>query len=239
MSERFYINCPLSPGPVELTGAEAHHLAAVCRLKPGDAVVLFNGEGGEYPATVREVGKRHVLLEAIEPLYPQRELPFSLEIMAPIPKGDRAQFLVEKLTELGVTRYVPLMTERSVVTPRDGKMDKLERHVVEASKQCGRNRLMEIGMPMNWADAIARGSAAGEVRAFAHPGCEEAKFQLLEADRQPGTAYRFAVGPEGGFTAKEVEAAVTQGWSPMDLGPRILRIESAAVVLASWAILRR
>src|SRR5262245_8562482 len=139
MSERFYINCPLSPGLVELDGPEARHLATVCRLRPGDAVTLFNGDGLEYPARVTQVGKKQVSVEVLAVESPQRELGFPLVVAAPLPKGDRAQFLIEKLTELGVTNFVPLSTARSVVHPRETKIEKLERYVIEASKQCGRN----------------------------------------------------------------------------------------------------
>src|SRR3954454_7424789 len=145
MSERYYINLPLHPGPVELTGPEAHHLATVCRLRAGDAVRLFNGDGSEYPARVVVAGRKAVQVEILGRERPPRELPFSLEVAAPIPKGDRGQFLVEKLTELGVTAFVPLSTRRSVVYPREGKLEKLERYVIEASKQCGRNVLMRVG----------------------------------------------------------------------------------------------
>src|SRR3954465_12347967 len=98
MSERFYTNCELAPGPVELDGAEAHHLAAVCRLRPGDEVCLFNGDGADYPAVVLQVAKKHVSLEVRERLSINRERRTPLEIAAPLPKGDRAQFLIEKLT---------------------------------------------------------------------------------------------------------------------------------------------
>src|SRR5947208_3239323 len=112
MSERFYINCPLQIGSVTLEGAEAHHLAAVCRLRAGDAVCLFNGDGHEYPARVESIQRRALVeIEVLDRATPDRELPFHLEVAAPLPKGDRAQFLVEKLTELGVKTFVPLITE--------------------------------------------------------------------------------------------------------------------------------
>ena len=98
MSERFYINCPLSVGPIDLEGPEARHLATVCRLRPGDPVTLFNGDGHEYPARVAEVGKKHVQVEILAIETPARELGFPLIVAAPLPKGDRAQFLIEKLT---------------------------------------------------------------------------------------------------------------------------------------------
>src|SRR5262245_32913157 len=99
MSERFYINSPLTAGPIELTGPEAHHLATVCRLRPDDAVCLFNGDGRQYPALVRHIAKRSVLLEISGIEQPHRELPFQLEVAAPLPRGDRGPLLVEKLTE--------------------------------------------------------------------------------------------------------------------------------------------
>src|ERR1700683_3875871 len=100
MSERYYFSNALAPGPVELEGPEAHHLAAVCRRRPGDAVCLFNGDGREYAARVVAVERRHVRLEVVDVTAPSRELLFALEVAAPLPKGDRGWFLVEKLTEL-------------------------------------------------------------------------------------------------------------------------------------------
>src|SRR5205823_11771974 len=156
MSERFYVNSPLQPGPVLVTGPEAHHLATVCRLRPGDAVCLFNGDGRQYPAAVVEVGKRAVTLQVQGSTEPRRERGFRLEVAAPLPKGDRAQFLLEKLTELGVTAFVPLRTRRSVVHPGEAKYDKLRRYVIEASKQCGRNVLLEVGPLTDWEDYHGR-----------------------------------------------------------------------------------
>ena len=127
MSERVYLNWPLSPGPVEMTGPEARHLALVCRLRPGDELCLFNGDGREYPARVVAVSRKSVSLEVLSVAAPPRELDFSLEIAAPIPKGDRAQFLVEKLTELGVTAFIPLLSRRSIVKPGEGTIERLER----------------------------------------------------------------------------------------------------------------
>src|SRR6516165_5261422 len=105
MAHRFHIKVPLDLGPVHLSGPDAHHLAVVCRLRAGDRVCLFNGDGREYHALIVSVDKRRVLLEVEGVVVPSRELPFELEIAAPLPKGDRAQFLIEKLTELGVTTF--------------------------------------------------------------------------------------------------------------------------------------
>src|SRR5579885_1179190 len=103
MADRFHVNCDLHPGPVLLEGPEAHHLRTVRRLRPGDAVCLFNGDGREYPARVASLDRRAVTLEVLGVASPHRERGFRLEVAAPLPKGDRAVFLVEKLTEIGAT----------------------------------------------------------------------------------------------------------------------------------------
>jgi len=227
MADRFHVNCPLGPGPVELDGPEAHHLATVCRLRPGDLVCLFNGDGHEYPAEVTQLTRRTVSLRVLRVESPQRELSFRLEVAAPLPKGDRAQFLVEKLTELGATSFVPLKTTRSVVEPREAKREKLQRYVIEASKQCGRNVLMRIESPAEWS-AYCRRADLPPLRVLAHPG-----GTALSSIANGGDA-AIAVGPEGGGTDEEIEAGRTAGWQVVGLGPRILRIETAAIFLASW-----
>ena len=226
MAERFYVDGGLAPGPVVLQGPEAHHLATVRRLRPGDPVCLFNGDGREYPARVREVGKRAVTVEVVGAEAPPREHGFRLEVAAALPKGDRAPFLVEKLTELGVTAFVPLQTARSVVQPREAKLDRLRRQVIEASKQCGRNVLLEVRPLTAWSALLAEAGLPRRM-VLAHPGGA--------ALAPPGPRREdviLAVGPEGGFTEEEVLPARSAGWEVVDLGPRILRVETAALVLA-------
>ncbi len=227
MSERYYVNRPLAVGEAALDGPEAHHLANVCRLRPGDAVILFNGDGRQYRAVVRDASKRRVTLDVGAVEEPAREVGFRVEAAAPLPKGDRAQFLVEKLTELGVTDFVPLRTARSVVHPRD--TDKLQRHVIEASKQCGRNVLMRVAPLTDWESYVAAKGLPPR-RVVAHLSGEEGRAWSASPD---GIA--LAVGPEGGFTDEEVEAARAAGWLVVGLGPRVLRVETAALVLAARA----
>jgi 16S rRNA (uracil1498-N3)-methyltransferase len=225
MAERFYVEAVLAPGEVALDGPEAHHLASVCRLRAGDAVVLFNGDGLEYPATVVEVAKRRVSLRIERIDRPARELPHRLVAAAPLPKGDRGQVLIEKLTELGATDFVPLQTSRSVIQPREAKLDKLQRYAIEASKQCGRNRLLRVHPLMSWADLLGE-NALPRRRVLAHPGGAALPTEASE----PGDLL-LAVGPEGGLTDEEVDAARTAGWQVVGLGPRILRIETALLAL--------
>jgi 16S rRNA (uracil1498-N3)-methyltransferase len=226
LADRFYVNSELAPGLVVIHGPEAHHLGAVRRVRPGDAVRLFNGGGSEYPARVVEVTRRDVTVEVLAAESPPRELPFSLHLAVALPRPDRAQFLVEKLTELGVTELTVLTTERSASSPREAKRDKLERYVVEASKQCGRNVLMRIHAPRPWAE-FATGPLLPARRLFAHPHAGGGPGLVGSGDVVA------AVGPEGGFTDQEAALAEGAGWRLVDLGPRILRVETAALALAA------
>jgi 16S rRNA (uracil1498-N3)-methyltransferase len=225
MADRFYVNWPLAPGPVLLQGSEAHHLAVVCRLRPGDRVFLFNGDGHEYPADVVAAAKKSVALHVLAVESPARELGHRLEVAAPLPKADRGQFLVEKLTELGVTRFIPLRTRRSVVHPGEVRLDRLQRYVIEASKQCGRNVLMLVDPLREW-NEVCREAELPARRWLGSPGASP-------PPHAPLVDTICAVGPEGGFTDEEVGNAETAGWQLVGLGPRILRIETAALVLAA------
>ncbi len=226
MSERFYVDRPLGSGRVVLQGAEAHHLSVVCRLRPGQPVCLFNGDGREYPATIAVAERKWVELDVGEPLHVDRELRFRLLVACPLPKGDRAQFLIEKLTELGVTEFVPLETQRSVVHPGKRRREKLERYVIEASKQCGRNVLLRVEPPQKWLEFLNRPNLP-EQRLLAHPGGD-----VLERVEIRAADVAAAVGPEGGFTDEEASQGQAAGWRLIDLGPRNLRIETAAIGLA-------
>ena len=165
MSDRFYTNQPLGPGEFVLDGAEAHHLSAVRRFASGDRVTLFNGDAFDYPAEVVAVGKKSVSLAVLDRVAADREVGFTLVVASAVPKGDRGDYLIEKLTELGATRFVPLVTARSVVV---SKSDKLTRVVIEASKQCGRNVLMRVAPLADW-DAYARLGDLPAARVLAHP----------------------------------------------------------------------
>jgi 16S rRNA (uracil1498-N3)-methyltransferase len=225
MAERFYTNSALAVGPVLLQGPEAHHLATVCRFSPGEQVVLFNGDGQEYSAEVLSVNRKHVELEIRGVERPPRELEFRMEIAAPLPKGDRAHFLIEKLTELGVTDFVPLCTERSVVQPRETKLERLQRTVIEASKQCGRNVLMQVHALAKWSEYCRRRELPAR-KLLAHLGGNSPMTKDSAITDVCG-----AVGPEGGFTDSEVEMAKAASWETVTLGPRVLRVETAAMVM--------
>jgi 16S rRNA (uracil1498-N3)-methyltransferase len=225
VADRFFTPDPLGPGEYVLTGSEAHHLTAVRRFAPGDRVTLFNGDGHDYPCDVISVGKRTVALAVLAPVAVDRELGAPLVVGSALPKGDRAEFLIEKLTELGVTRFVPLAPARAVVRPKLSVVEKFARAVIEASKQCGRNRLMAIDPPQQWSEFLARTDLPA-TRLVLHTGPD-----LARTTASGGCAV--AVGPEGGFTPDEIAQATGAGWTAASLGRRVLRVETAALAAAA------
>jgi 16S rRNA (uracil1498-N3)-methyltransferase len=235
MSDRFYSATPITGERVTLDGPEAHHLLHVLRAEVGRRVTLWDGSGTEFVAEVTACRRQAAELRILEKRTVDRELPFSLAVGVALPKGERQKWLVEKLTELGVTTLVPLATERGVAQPTGGAQDRLGRWVIEASKQCGRNRLMQIQTPLTWQEWIVTDDDAAEARRLlAHPGGRP----LVELDLAAARPTRLAIGPEGGLTDGEAAAAIAAGWHAVDLGPRILRVETAAVALAAAVVLR-
>ncbi len=231
MPDRYYSADPVEGPTVTLGGSEAHHLLHVVRAKTGLQIVLFDGHGGEFEAEVTQCRRTTVELTVGSRQPIERELPFQLTLAVALPKGDRQRWLVEKLVELGATRLVPLRTARSVRGAGDSTT-KLTRYVVEASKQCGRNRLMEIAPLIDFAELLK--AVASTRRVLAHPGGRP----FTEIDFPTAHDVSIAVGPEGGFTENELGQSLEAGWKTVDLGVRILRVETAAIALASAVALK-
>jgi 16S rRNA (uracil1498-N3)-methyltransferase len=231
MSERFFSSRRITGDHAVLDGPEAHHLLHVMRARVGDKVTLFDDSGVEFAAAVATVGRSDATLQILERCEVDRELPFPLTVGVALPKGDRQKWLVEKLTELGVTELVPLTTERGVAQPIESALDRLRRSVIEAAKQCGRNRLMQIAEPLAWNEWIDSASAR---RLLAHPG----GARLSQVDINTAVTTQIAVGPEGGLADAEVATAIDAGWQTVDLGSRILRVETAAIALAAAIAMR-
>ena len=210
-------------GDVFLDGAEAVHLARVLRAKVGDRVVLFDGAGTEADAEVAAVGKREAVLRLLDVRHFKR--PKGLTLAVALPKGDRAEWLVEKATELGVGRIVPLHTSRQVAEPKN---ERLARAALEACKQCGRAWLPEISAAAAWRDFA---TAATDVRWLLHP---------VEGSRPaPGESPDVAaIGPEGGWTDEELAIGVAAGWRIVSVPGTVWRIETAALAVAARAAWR-
>jgi 16S rRNA (uracil1498-N3)-methyltransferase len=231
MTDRYFVETPITADHAQLAGPEAHHLAHVMRTVRGDRVTLFDGSGAEFTARVKKVGRSTVDLTIESRKQVDRELQIRVTIAIALPKGERQRWLVEKLTELGVFRFVPLITDRGVAQPVESALTRLRRGVIEASKQCGRNRLMEITPPQAWQHFV-ESAPADSSRFIAHPNNATAVL-FSDGSQTVRKKIHFAVGPEGGFTQPEIDAALAAGWKTVDLGPRILRVETAAITLAA------
>lgn len=229
--ERVYAPGGITDGSITLDRDEAHHLTRVRRVSAGAEIVAFDGLGNSWLCRLTESTKTGAWLDVIEKLQEDTVMPGpEIWLGTAVPKGDRFDWIVEKATELGVDRLVPLVCERSVVEPRPTKLDRLRRTVIEACKQSGRDRLMEIADPVPL-KAFLAGLPADSIGLFADRG--PAALPGL-ASKKSDMAYVLAcVGPEGGWTVPERAMAAGLGWHSVGLGPHILRIETAAIAMAA------
>lgn len=231
MPHRFFLPGLPESGAALLEGLEAHHLIHVLRARMGDVVELFDGAGLVALAEVIKLTKRDVSLQ-IQQTSRRMAAPKRVVLATAVPKGDRFDWLIEKATELAVSLVIPLTTTRSVVDPRDSKLEKLRQTVISACKQSGRNFLMDLAPVTAWKDFVETRLSGGAAW-IAHPGGESLPTgSALWAGHDSAV---FAVGPEGGLTDDEVRLAEQHGAKRVSLGANILRIETAAIALAAIA----
>jgi 16S rRNA (uracil1498-N3)-methyltransferase len=233
---RVYLDAPLEAGArVTLTGSAARHVTRVLRLRPGQALTLFNGRGGEYAATIEALRRERVAVAVGEPSAIERESPLTLTLAQGVSRGERMDLIVQKATELGASRIVPLLTERSVVrlsAPQAArKLEHWRAIAIAACEQSGRNRLPELAQPLGLPDFA--GTRAADARLLLSPGAAT----RIEDIPRPAGALTVLIGPEGGLTEAEQQTAVGAGFMPVRLGPRVLRTETAAI--AALALLQR
>ena len=239
MAHRFFLPDFPHQGSVTLEGDQAHHATQVMRFEVGDSIILFDGQGTEASCEIIAVGKKRVELTILQRSSADRSLSTELTLAVALPKNDRQKFLIEKLVELGVQRLIPVQAERSVAAVNKKVIQRIEKQVVEACKQCERNRLMQVTEPMTfgqikeWSDqfpvparcwiadpynGVSIAAVNGEVSA---EGTDAVKHELV------------AIGPEGGFTDVEIARAVEAGFQLLRIGPTILRVETAAIASAA------
>ncbi|HIA63093.1 MAG TPA: 16S rRNA (uracil(1498)-N(3))-methyltransferase [Planctomycetes bacterium] len=246
MTQRYFLDTPIGQATsVLLQGSEAQHLTRVMRGKCGDRVELFDGSGWQWIAEIVDVGRNEATLKILSTEEADLEPALALTVGIALPKGDRQKWIIEKLVELGVTTVIPLTTSRGVAQPVDKALVRLRNHVISASKQCGRNRLLEIGEVASLEAFLQR---TAENRFIAHPKSaqmgvnntvaetpreqEACNISIRDIQLELGAAV-VAIGPEGGFSAEEATAAAQLQWKIVDMGPRILRIETAALAFAA------
>lgn len=240
---RFHCPFPLTPGALlDLPAGAARHVQ-VLRLQPGDTITLFNGEagGGEFEAGITHMGRSEVQVKVGAHLALERESSREVHLLVGMPANERMDWLVEKATELGVASIQPLLLERSVLRLAGERADKKLAHwrgiAVAACEQCGRNRVPQVHPVRSLADWVRAAKAPPDQRLLLslREGSQPLR-QVAHAGDQG--ALTFLSGPEGGLTATEEDLALAHGFSPVSLGPRVLRSETAPLAaLAALTLL--
>ena len=206
MADRYYFPDCNNGDTCELTGREFHHLVHVMRSVPGDLVAVFDGLGTEADAQIVRLSGSRAELRIVNRRSDPDAAGTEIVLATAIPKSDRFRWLVEKATELGVSRLVPLKTIRSVVHPGELKLEKMRLAVVEACKQSGRNRLMTIDSPQEWGEFIRNATATGPTFVADRSGTP-----LADIDRPLAGHVNLVIGPEGGLSEAELHQAQEAG----------------------------
>jgi len=232
---RFYCPGEMSPGQVvALPANAAHHAARVLRLTAGDEVMVFNGTGGEFSARIAEVRKHHVSVAIDQHHEIERETVLNITLVQSLCANEKMDFVVQKAVELGVRQIQPVSSQRSLVKLSGERAQKRMAHwqqiAVAACEQCGRNRLPPVLPLLTLAEwlSLAKNSPDKNARRFLLS--PDAQLSLRDLPTPPANAsITLLIGPEGGFAAEEESLAQTAGLMPLRLGPRILRVEGAAI----------
>jgi 16S rRNA (uracil1498-N3)-methyltransferase len=224
--------------PVVLTGDQAHQVRRVLRLRLGERVTLLDGQGYAYEAILIALGEADAKFQVVKRWKAEGEPATHITLFQAVLKGDNFTWVLQKGTEVGVSRFVPTICARNVVDDLDAaeaKRERWARIIQEAAEQCGRGRLPELAGAELFPQALAYPAAQGTLRLIAWEGERSARPHDVLAGRNltAGPRIEVFIGPEGGFTDEEVALARRYGIQPVTLGPRILRAETAGVVAAA------
>lgn len=235
---RFFISSDqIKDNSVILHGEDRHHLLNVLRQGPGDEITVLNGKGEEYLVRITEATVDQVKGEIVKQMERQSEPRVKITLVQSLPKADKFEWILQKNTELGVSRFQPVFTERSNIkldqAAQSRKLERWNKIIQEAAEQSGRQIIPVLEPIRRWSEMLAAYSGAGLVLIPWEGESGQSLKQVLE--RQPGIpgSVTVLIGPEGGFSLKEVEEAKEKGAIPVTLGPRILRTETAGLVVAS------
>jgi 16S rRNA (uracil1498-N3)-methyltransferase len=233
---RFYVPYPqIENGMLRIEGNEVRHIRRVLRLKAGDEIIVFNGSVKEYNGTIVEEDPSSVVIR-IQNIFPSpKESPLEITLAQSLLKGEKMDYLIQKVTELGIKEIIPFFSSRSVpLLDKSKKLKRLhrwERIAIEASKQCGRGMIPKIELFKDYSEMLET-SSPDFLRLILWEGEGVRLKEVLEGSKEK-TKIFFIVGPEGGLSHEEVTDAKRKGFIPITLGRRILRSETASLCLLS------
>ena len=231
---RLFVDLKFSSGEtVFLPRDQAHHISHVLRMRSGDAITLFNDSGLEFESIIVELSKKGAMVDVGAARQVDNESPLNISLCLAIARAQHMDFSIQKAVELGVNNIVPVMSEYSNVKIQAGRIQNKLNHwqniIINAAEQCGRNRLTQLHEPVTFSECLA--SDVSTTRLILHPDSQ----QSMSAIESINNGLTLMIGPEGGFSDKEVFVAQEKGCVSINLGPRILRTETAVVSAVSNA----
>lgn len=229
---RIYHSQNLAVGAtIELEADAANHVGRVLRMAQGQDIVLFNGDGNDYSAQLLEVGKKHVSAQISTSTPVNNESPLKIHLAQGISRGDKMDFTIQKAVELGITEITPLFTERCGVKLKGERLEKKHQQwqkiAISACEQSGRAVVPKIHFPIDLQSFLQQ--KTDDIKLNLHPRATTTVKSLIA----PQTGIRFIIGPEGGLNDAEIEQSLDAGFEEIQLGPRVLRTETAALTLLS------
>ena len=233
---RIFVDQKLRAGTVVVLADEAaHHISRVLRLRLGHPLILFDGRGGEYDAEISKVNKRNIEVHINQYQEVDNEPQLHITLAQGISRGQKMDFILQKAVELGVDRIIPVMTEHGNVRLDEERQQKKIKHwngiIISACEQCGRNKIPELVAPLSFDECLGidAGADRGMTKIVLHSrtGGRLSKLAKVEG------GIMLLVGPEGGFSDDEIEKACAADYRIINIGPRILRTETAALAAIS------
>ncbi len=238
MHHFFLTHTPITPGQsVDLTPL-AHQLRSVLRLSPGETILLMDNAGFAYPTEISRLDKNAAVGNVLSRELAGGEPPVSLSLYLCALKADKFEWVLQKGVEIGVSRFVPVISSRTIVRPAEKitrKYDRWQAIIREAAEQCGRGRLPVLGDPLTWAEAVAEPSGL-RLLPWEEADATSPTLGAALAGMNAPAACSLLIGPEGGIDGAEAALAVAAGWQAVTLGPRILRAETAAITAAGLVL---
>lgn len=236
MSRFFVKDAEVQSGTIIISGDDVNHIKNVLRLQPGENITINDCAGNDFLVRIDRYGAGLIYTSVLTAMKNETEPPIEVVLFQGIPKSDKMDFIIQKSIELGAVKIVPVITEHTVVRfdykkDAEKKTARWQKISTEAAKQCNRGTIPQVQLPIKFSEAL---SISEEFDLSIIPYEKEREKSLRQYIRdKSATKIALFIGPEGGFSEKEIESAISKGVKPVTLGPRILRTETAGITVMS------